>query len=75
MKRLAPIAAIALGSMLLIGCESEDVARIARNRHTCAMLSARVISDEYADELLDLPVPTHDRDYCKALLGHEMRMR
>ena len=44
MKRFAPIAAVAVGSLLLIGCES----RIDRNRHTCALFEATDIDTEEA---------------------------
>ncbi|WP_156486552.1 hypothetical protein [Synechococcus sp. MIT S9504] len=40
MKRFAPVAAIAVGSILVLGCANKDVERIARNRHTCSLLSA-----------------------------------
>ena len=65
MKRFAPIAAIALGSLLLIGCESEDVARIARNRHTCSLLAAHDISWEEANERIGTERAGH---YCGELM-------
>ena len=74
MKRFTPIAAIALGSLLLIGCESQA----DRNTHICALyfgptafsleeLESRLglagRSDAGAYELGD------GWNYCKALLG------
>ena len=40
MKRLSAIAAIAVGSMMLAGCESQ----LDRNTHLCGLYAARAIS-------------------------------
>ena len=65
MKRFAAIAAIAAGSLLLVGCESEDVARVARNRHTCALMNARDITQEEAQERIGTLNAFY---YCQALI-------
>jgi hypothetical protein len=65
MKRFAPIAAIAAGSLLLVGCESEDVARVARNRHTCALMNARDITGEEAGQRIGTSSAFL---YCQALI-------
>jgi outer membrane murein-binding lipoprotein Lpp len=65
MKRFAPIGAIAVGSLLLVGCESEEVTRIARNRHTCALMNARDITSEEAQVRIGTRNAFH---YCRALI-------
>jgi len=75
MKRFAPIAAIAVGSLLLVGCES----RVDRNTHICALYYGKnpAFSLEELEEELGLvgrsDVGAYEEgsgwNYCKALLG------
>ena len=72
MKRLAPIAAIAVGSLLLVGCESQ----LDRNKHACGLYAARAISNEELESKLAI-TKRFDLDgygdggwlYCRAVLG------
>ena len=58
MERFSAIAAVAASSLLLIGCESEEVTRIARNQHTCALWAAGGMSTQEGQSKLGLD-PTH----------------
>ena len=72
MKRLAPIAAIAVGSLLLVGCESQ----LDRNTHLCGLYKARAISLEELESKLAI-TKRFDLDgygdsgwlYCRAIFG------
>ena len=70
MKRLPSIAAIAVTSLLLVGCESQ----LDCNTHFCGLYAARTISLEELDSKLGI-TPKKDKDgdsslrYCRAVLG------
>ena len=72
MKRLTPIAAIAVGSMMLAGCESQ----LDRNTHLCGLYAARTISLEELESKLGM-TKRFDLDghggsgwlYCRAILN------
>ena len=70
MKRLPSIAAIAVTSLLLVGCESQ----LDWNTHFCGLYAARTISLKELDSKLGI-TPNKDKDgdsslrYCRADLG------
>ena len=63
MKRLSAIAAIAVGSLLLVGCESQ----LDRNKHACGLFAANEISFDELNEKLG--VKYDGKGYCLAVLG------
>ena len=72
MKRLPSIAAIAVTSLLLVGCESQ----LDWNTHFCGLYAARTISLKELDSKLGITQrfdPNKDGDrssrYCRAVLG------
>ena len=67
MKRFAPIAAIAVGSLLLVGCESQ----LERNKHACGLWAADAIS--YDQLIAKLGIEDGGRAYCRAVMGIHIR--
>ena len=63
MKRFTAIAAIAVGSLLLIGCES----RLDRNTHLCGLNAANQISLEELNP--QLCVRENGLFYCRSITG------
>lgn len=72
MKRFAPIATVAVGSLLLVGCESQ----LDRNTHFCGLYGARTISLQELESKLAM-TKKFDLEsygdsgwlYCRAVLG------
>ena len=65
MKRFAPIAAIAVGSLLLISCES----RLDRNRHLCGLQGAGEITPEQLSSKLGMKGGSAGVRYCRSIQG------